>query len=252
MRGGGHVLVGHGGHLLDVGPSGEHLRPTVDDHGTHLGPVPGRGSADPPGGSQDLVLHREVQRVHRRAVQPQRGDPLLELDPAQAALDDHIHCPHPCPVPGPAIDERTTAARGPRGPSPRARQGARRGALPRAHATELRLRAGHARDRRWTGPTLGRLRPVHGAVERPRPSADGPASVNAAALPVERLAEAWPGTWNPLGVTLRRGRQRRHLGRGRPQWTSALFDENGRETRYELAETTFQHLPRVRRRESGR
>ena len=75
--------------------------------------------------------------------------------------------------------------------------------------------------------------------------------MNAAALPVERLAEAWPGTWNPLGVTLDAEGANVASGPRAPHAVDlCLFDENGRERRVALAESTFNtfhgYVPGVR------
>ncbi len=64
----------------------------------------------------------------------------------------------------------------------------------------------------------------------------------AAALPlaVEQLPDAWPGTWNPLGVTLdANGANVAIWSQGADGVDLCLFDEEGRERRVALTETTF-------------
>jgi len=70
-----HVGVAHRRHLLDVGAGGEDLRAAVDNDGGHGGVE--RHFAR---GIPDRVLHGDVEGVHRRAVEAQRGDPVIDLD----------------------------------------------------------------------------------------------------------------------------------------------------------------------------
>lgn len=69
-----HVGVGHRLHLLDVRAGGEHPLTAVDDDGRDI--VTDGGLA---GALLDLVLHLEVERIHLRAVQPDRPDAVGDL-----------------------------------------------------------------------------------------------------------------------------------------------------------------------------
>ncbi len=72
------------------------------------------------------------------------------------------------------------------------------------------------------------------------PSGDGVASVSPVPLSVELLPEAWPGTWNPLGVTLdKAGANVAIWSEGAHSVDLCLFDEAGRERRVPLTESTF-------------
>ncbi len=83
---------------------------------------------------------------------------------------------------------------------------------------------------------------VHGSVEGvERRVSDGVASVPPLALAAERLPDAWPGDWHPLGVTLRAdGANVALWAAGAESVDLCLFDETGRERRVGLTETTFQ------------
>ncbi len=75
-----HVRVGHVGHLLDVGAGGEDPLPAVDARPRDVVPLGGlerRGA--------DLLLHLHVERVHLRAVDPDRADAVLHLEPYELA-----------------------------------------------------------------------------------------------------------------------------------------------------------------------
>ncbi len=82
---------------------------------------------------------------------------------------------------------------------------------------------------------------MHGAVERLGAAiSDGVASVTPMSLSAEQLPEAWPGTWNPLGVTLdEHGANVAVWSEGAHAVDLCLFDEDGRESRIALSETTF-------------
>ncbi len=83
---------------------------------------------------------------------------------------------------------------------------------------------------------------MHGSVEaHEAPSADGVASVAPLMLAAERLPDAWPGDWHPLGVRLHPdGANVALWAAGAESVDLCLFDEQGRERRVALAETTFQ------------
>ena len=96
-----HVLVGHVGHLLDVGAGGEHPLAAVDDDGTDVLALRGLGGSGP-----DLLLDLHVEGVHLRPVEPDRPDAVLHLEPYELT---HVHllawagcairpalCRHPC------------------------------------------------------------------------------------------------------------------------------------------------------------
>ncbi len=81
---------------------------------------------------------------------------------------------------------------------------------------------------------------VREAPEDVVPHGDGVASVSPVPLAVELLPEAWPGTWNPLGVTLDRGGANVAIwSEGAQSVDLCLFDETGHERRVPLTETTF-------------
>ena len=73
-----------------------------------------------------------------------------------------------------------------------------------------------------------------------RPAGDGIASVAATSLTFEQLPDAWPGMWNPLGVTLDGdGANVALWSEGADSVQLCLFDEAGRERRVTLTESTF-------------
>ncbi len=82
---------------------------------------------------------------------------------------------------------------------------------------------------------------MHGAVEGVTgPAADGPASVREVARAVERLPDAWPGAWEPLGVTLDgNGANVAIWAEGAQAVDLCLFDDDGTERQIALKETTF-------------
>jgi len=64
--------------------------------------------------------------------------------------------------------------------------------------------------------------------------------VTPVSLAAEQLPDAWPGTWNPLGVTLDAdGANVAVWSEGAHAVDLCLFDEDGRERRIALSETTF-------------
>jgi hypothetical protein len=69
--------------LLDVRTGGEDLLAAVDDDRVDVRPL---GSLL--GGGLELGLHLAVQGVHRRPIQPDRADPVLDLEP-----DELSHAP---------------------------------------------------------------------------------------------------------------------------------------------------------------
>jgi isoamylase len=74
----------------------------------------------------------------------------------------------------------------------------------------------------------------------PERSGDGPASVTHARPGAERLPDAWPGSWNPLGVTLdEHGANVAVWAEGAHDVDLCLFDEDGTERRVALRESTF-------------
>jgi hypothetical protein len=75
-----HVHVGHVGHLLDVRTGGEHPLTAVQHHGAD---VVALGRLD--GGGPDLLLHRDVQRIHLRPVQADGADPVGHLEAYELA-----------------------------------------------------------------------------------------------------------------------------------------------------------------------
>jgi isoamylase len=82
---------------------------------------------------------------------------------------------------------------------------------------------------------------VHGAVEGLGDGlGGGVAPVAPLSLAAEQLPDAWPGTWNPLGVTLdAEGANVAVWSEGAHAVDLCLFDEDGRERRVALSETTF-------------
>ena len=82
---------------------------------------------------------------------------------------------------------------------------------------------------------------MHGAVEgRGAAIGDGVTPVAPVPLAAERLPDAWPGTWNPLGVTVdANGANVAVWSEGAHAVDLCLFDEDGRERRVALSETTF-------------
>ncbi|MCU0283827.1 MAG: glycogen debranching protein GlgX [Candidatus Nanopelagicales bacterium] len=82
---------------------------------------------------------------------------------------------------------------------------------------------------------------MHGAVEGVTgPAGDGPASVREVTRGYERLPDAWPGTWDPLGVTLdANGANVAIWAEGAQAVDLCLFDDDGAERRIALRETTF-------------
>ena len=91
-RRGGHLAGRHGRHLLDVGAGREDLLAAVEDDGAHV-----VAAADLERSLAELVLQRPAQRVHRRAVQPDGRDPVLDLDPDVL----HGELPRSCAMPKP-------------------------------------------------------------------------------------------------------------------------------------------------------
>ena len=83
---GGHLGVARLGHLLDVSACREHLRAAVDDDGADV-----MIGGDLRGRRRDLILDLCVQRVHRRAVQPDHGHRLINVKP-----DELTHAAPPC------------------------------------------------------------------------------------------------------------------------------------------------------------
>ncbi|MGB7983254.1 MAG: glycogen debranching protein GlgX [Candidatus Nanopelagicales bacterium] len=83
---------------------------------------------------------------------------------------------------------------------------------------------------------------MHGSVEGVASVAgDGVTSVRPLALAPERLPDAWPGDWHPLGVTLRPdGANVALWAAGAESVDLCLFDEAGHERRIALRENTFQ------------
>lgn len=75
VRGADHVDIGHRLHLLDVGTGREHLLAAIDDHGGDVVPLArlGRGCAE-------FLLDLQVQCVHRRPVEPDGADPVLDVE----------------------------------------------------------------------------------------------------------------------------------------------------------------------------
>ncbi|MGB8019844.1 MAG: glycogen debranching protein GlgX [Candidatus Nanopelagicales bacterium] len=82
---------------------------------------------------------------------------------------------------------------------------------------------------------------MHGAAEdAPTHPGDGPASVSYAPRVAERLPDAWPGTWNPPGVTLDEGGANVALwAEGAEAVDLCLFDDQRQERRIRLQESTF-------------
>ena len=71
-------------------------------------------------------------------------------------------------------------------------------------------------------------------------SGDGPASVRQPGVAIRRLPDAWPGIWEPLGVTVdAEGVNVAVRAEGATAVDLCLFDEHGMETRVALKETTF-------------
>ncbi len=82
-------------------------------------------------------------------------------------------------------------------------------------------------------------------------SGDGPASVRQPGIAIRRLPDAWPGIWEPLGVTVdAQGVNVAVRAEGATAVDLCLFDEHGMETRVALKETTFHtfhgYVPGVR------
>jgi hypothetical protein len=77
-----HVLEGHVGHLLHVGPGREHPLAPVDDHGRHVVATVGLSCR-----LGDLGLHLGVESVHLRSVEPDGSDALADLEPCELS-----HC----------------------------------------------------------------------------------------------------------------------------------------------------------------
>ncbi|HEX6887813.1 MAG TPA: glycogen debranching protein GlgX [Candidatus Nanopelagicales bacterium] len=82
---------------------------------------------------------------------------------------------------------------------------------------------------------------MHGAVEGVvGPGGDGPSSVRQVGRAPERLPDAWPGTWDPLGVTLDdNGANVAIWAEGAYGVDLCLFDDDGAERRIALQEKTF-------------
>ena len=169
------------------------------------------GAREPARRGQDLLLHRQVQGVHRRTVQAQGGHPALELHAGELTLDDNVSG-H-----GALLRRDSSWARSSLATRPR-RHGNGPGCAPRGYP--------------WR---------VHGAVEGLGGAiGDGVASVTPLSLAAEQLPDAWPGTWNPLGVTLDAdGANVAVWSEGAHAVDLCLFDEDGRERRVALSETTF-------------
>jgi hypothetical protein len=70
----GDLRVGAAGHLLDVRAAGEGLLAAVKDHGAHVVAL-----GDLFGQLRELGGDLGVQGVDRRAVEPDRADPVLDL-----------------------------------------------------------------------------------------------------------------------------------------------------------------------------
>jgi len=76
-----HVGVGHRHHLLDVRTRSEDLLAAIEDHRGDVGARPHLGRGHP-----QLLLKRHVERVHRRAVQPDGCDAALNLKADELAV----------------------------------------------------------------------------------------------------------------------------------------------------------------------
>ena len=85
---GHHVGVRHRRHLLDVRAGGEHLLAAVDDDGGDVAALPRLV-----GGRAQLLLHLHVEGVHRRPVQPDRADAVLDLEPDECCVSTHGRAP---------------------------------------------------------------------------------------------------------------------------------------------------------------
>jgi hypothetical protein len=75
-----HVGVCHGRHLFDVGSGRKDPFPPVQHHRPDVGPL-----VDDFGGGPQRIDHFGVQCVHRWAVQADRADRTIHLEPHELA-----------------------------------------------------------------------------------------------------------------------------------------------------------------------